>query len=478
GMAFLGSLLKTARAGDPVRLMTDASGDAFGLKGFTQTWRGQDYLQELVGTGNAQVRVYHPIHKKILKGSFSRGPMSSISANHDKLIVSKDLAMTGGRNVSKDYFVDPKDRADVYRDCDAVVQGEQIANALRAGFEHEFDDVQLHYQVVPDMFGNWVKRDIELLGAHLMMDTWLNDAKPLSEAEKTALRTSPEARERQAAELLERALARLGEVGVDRAPSKSDRSSLMKHALELAGYPELHGAYRGYDIQQGMHHDVELKALDRTSAAVGEVDDIGKSLIQLATSAKERILLQNPYVVLTNDAIAALKAAGERGVKIELVTNSPASSDSALTQAFFLEDWPKLLATIPNLRIFTFTGQQKLHAKVAAADDEIAAVTSFNLDLLSAKSNGEIGVAAYSRGLTKDLRDAVARDFADPAQKVVEYTIQRDAAGKPVLDDKGDPIVTFGAEHHVSPKLWNKYKALRWIVRHARQLPAFEPIAR
>jgi putative cardiolipin synthase len=221
-----------------------------------------------------------------------------------------------------------------------------------------------------------------------------------------------------------------------------------------------------------------MKALDRTSAAVDGKDNLNQGLQSILAGAQKRVVIQNPYVVLTQNAIAALKAAGERGVKIDLMTNSPESTDSALTQAFFLEDWPRLLADIPNLRIHVLTGEQKLHAKVAVADDEVALVGSYNLDLISARINGEIAALSRSPELARDVRRGFERDMADPRFAVKEYTIKRNADGSAQRDAKGRPIVDFGPEDHVGLGKRIMYRGLRWLANLARYIPALAPLRR
>lgn len=78
--------------------------------------------------------------------------------------------------------------------------------------------------------------------------------------------------------------------------------------------------------------------------------------------------------------------------EVKILDNSPSSTGSDVTQAFFLEDWPKLLATIPNLKIFVATVERKLHAKVGVIDDQVSLVSSFNLDFLSSKVNSYCNV--------------------------------------------------------------------------------------
>lgn len=482
GMAFLGGLLHRAKEGDPVRLMADAQGDSFGRKGFTLSFRGQDYLQELAGSGNAEVRVYHPLHKKALRAmTEDLARFGAVANNHDKVLRRNELVITGGRNISKDYFTSPEDRSDVYRDTDVLLTGKAASREAKKAFDAEWDQESIHFSAAGDMFGNLRRRDAEMLGAYAMMRAWTEaDARlpaALSAADKASLRTSSALRSGMADRLLAIALSDGKKLGVTHEPTIFEKQNLKKLALELAGYPELHGAFRDFDLESQMIPNQAVKILDRTSAATNQTDEIGHALVAIADRAKERIVIQNPYVVLTKAAIAALERASARGVKIELYTNSPASTDSVLTQAFFLEDWPRLLARIPNLRIFVHTGEQKLHAKTALADDEIGLVSSVNLDLLSEKINGEIAMLAHSRGLTHKLAQSYATDVANPAHGIREYRIERNPDGSPIIRD-GEPVIAFGPRDHVGGFKMFQLGVLQWLVRQARKLPLLSDIPR
>ena len=91
-------------------------------------------------------------------------------------------------------------------------------------------------------------------------------------------------------------------------------------------------------------------------------------------------------------------------MKITIVTNSLESTDSAVTQGFFLNDWKELEARVPSARIFVATGQRKFHAKAFVLDG-----------------------------------------------------IKRDASGAPVRDSKGQLVALEGPEQDVSKKLQRLY---------------------
>ncbi|MCA9555762.1 MAG: hypothetical protein KC933_37370, partial [Myxococcales bacterium] len=164
GMSMLGQLYLAAKDGRQVRMMLDAAGDAFGKKGFTLSFRGQDYLQELTATGHAEVKVYHPLHKKALTAlkSGDLRPFAGVANNHDKLLRTHDTVITGGRNISKDYFTDPSDRGDVYRDTDVMIRGREAAQTFKAAFEKEWGRDDIHFKVYDDSAGNLARRDLEI----------------------------------------------------------------------------------------------------------------------------------------------------------------------------------------------------------------------------------------------------------------------------------------------------------------------------
>ncbi len=468
GMAFLGAMLKKAREGVQVRLMADAVGDFLGKRGVTQTARGQDYLQELVETGNADVRVYAPIHKKMFFPLRRDMPKYATGAsNHDKIVRSDRWAHAGGRNMSREYFGDPTDQPNAWRDSDFLLEGRGASAMFERAFEDEFERDGLCFHVGKNLLGNWRRRDIELLGAYLMMDTWMN-AKPVSDAAAQRLRTDPEYKRAVAAQVLERAIARLPEVGIERAPGWLAKRKLKKLAEQLVGHTRLRGASRGYDPRQGMEKDVELKILDKTSAAGAGHDDINRGIGRLAMAARKSLIIETPYLVLTEKAVRALEAAAERGVQITVVTNSASSTDSSSTQAFFLEDWPEIMARVPNMKLFTLTGEQRLHSKAAVADDRVAWVGSYNLDLISEKINGETVSVAKSPAIAKQLSASMRADLLRPELGAHEYRIARDAFGDPLFHH-GEPVVLSGGQDHVSPKQWAGYRRWRKWVRWARE---------
>ncbi len=465
GFAFLGMCLKKLGEGVSVRMMIDAMSDPLGTKGFKAPWGGKDYLQELVHSG-AEVGIYHPVHMRAAK----LASLELMASNHDKiLVVDGERSMTGGRNIAADYFLDPNDMAHAWRDTDVVMDGGGPARALIGAFEREFERKSVVQRVKPDL-QNLASRELELKGAYLLMDTWLS-GKPLDAAEKEAMRENPSLRRVWAEELVDEIIKKLPSEGFTRAPTKRERKQLLGWAEELAAAPELRGqSLRAPSVEE---HVGEVKILDQTSVAGGRVNDIAGALESFTRTAQKRIVIENPYVVLTEPMLQALEDAAKRGVEVWIGTNSPLSTDSAATQAFFLDEWAYVLARIPKARIFVATGERKLHAKVATIDDVLSVVSTYNLDFLSGFVNSEVAAAIWSPGFAADVNASFAADRDDPKNGVLEYKIARDEEGRAILKD-GKPIVLFGPEDHLPQEILDEYAPRIRNWRMIRRLPYFD----
>jgi putative cardiolipin synthase len=478
GYAFLGGLLKKQMDGVPVRVMADAAADGLGTLGFGTGMRGRDYLQELVNHGG-EAYLYNPIWLR--PGLATKAGSAVLSSNHDKiLVVDGQRGVTGGRNIGIDYMTENVDRKGAWRDMDVELTGAGPAKGLKAAFDAEVGKNSAARPIGRDNIANFSKKDIQLLGAYEMMNLWLNDP-AMSPAQKSALRANPAGLQTLADDLVRRALVKVqADLPPDlrRAPSRSDVKKLTELAQQLVEQLEARGSQKTYQANRLPERSADVKVVDQTSAAAASISNgIAPALKKLVDSAKTSIVIQNPYVVLTEDMVKSLEAASKRGVKIDIITNSPLSTDSAVTQAFFLEDWQMVLARCDNARIFVATGDRKFHTKSAVIDGEQSFVSTYNLDLLSGKVNSEVGALVKSPEVASDLLKEFNKDLADPSNGFLEYTIQKTPAGRPVLKD-GKPVPKFGPENHLPQDVLDDYAGKRKLWGHTlrNSLPHLQPL--
>jgi phosphatidylserine/phosphatidylglycerophosphate/cardiolipin synthase-like enzyme len=150
------------------------------------------------------------------------------------------------------------------------------------------------------------------------------------------------------------------------------------------------------------------------------------------------IVIQNPYVVLTPRAEAALKRAGKRNIPILVHTNSPQTSDSFPTEAMLMRDWRTLLTDIPSMKIYARINEGQLHAKNFVFDKQIGIVGTYNFDYLSEKVNSEVVAVIKSEGFSNELRNEIFFDIS----KAVEYHLASEGREE------------FGPEQIESKKMW------------------------
>lgn len=410
GMSLAGLFLKKAKEGVKIRFMMDARG----TKGFTRKLQGQDFMQELAQYPNVEIKVFNPVHQNFL--TLFMDLRKVMSSNHDKIVViDEEYAIVGGRNVSKDYFVDPEDHPTAYRDCDVLIHSTEVARALDAAFTEEFTGLK-QLEIVKDLWGNVDIMSKEMEAARLAMETWIQTG-------------------------------RLYNPGT---PDKRTVKALKKFNEELAQYKHLVG-YSSFDFQKGAH-DAPVKIVDKHSLA-GPRNDITDELVRYIDGARTEIVIQNPYVVLTERAEAALKRAARRRIPIIFHTNSPISTDSLATQAMFYRDWKSILKDIPSARIFTFYQKRKLHAKNFVFDGLIGVVGTYNMDYLSEEVNSEVVATIKSLDFAQELRGGIMSDVANSK----EYRIK-------VLPN-GKVEVIFGPDDLASDKSWliRTLSKLGWI---------------
>ncbi|HNY13297.1 MAG TPA: phospholipase D-like domain-containing protein, partial [Candidatus Wallbacteria bacterium] len=159
-----------------------------------------------------------------------------------------------------------------------------------------------------------------------------------------------------------------------------------------------------------------------------ENDEISDNIMAFMDASSDEIIIQNPYVVLTEKAKAAIKRASARGVKVIIHTNSPASDNQIMSQAFFLDDdWKQFMKDAPNVRIFVFADKMTLHAKVFVFDRVVSVVGTYNMDYISEQINCENVCVVKSAAFTNECRDRIMEDISISK----EYKIGIDKNGKP-----------------------------------------------
>lgn len=167
------------------------------------------------------------------------------------------------------------------------------------------------------------------------------------------------------------------------------------------------------------HDNVKMK---------GKAKGTEAPLLDMIRNAKKRIIIENPYIVLTDEFRAALRVAYKNGVKITVLTNSPQATDQKLVGAAW-EESREFLKTM-NATIWEHPGlnpksdfskwkmrnpgkffsEKAIHTKMLIVDDWIA-MKSFNLDPRSQKHNMEIVVQIKSQNMSEKAIKLLQHDI-------------------------------------------------------------------
>lgn len=154
------------------------------------------------------------------------------------------------------------------------------------------------------------------------------------------------------------------------------------------------------------------------------------ALINLIKNAKHSISIQSPYLVTTELSQQLFQEAVERGVVVNILTNSLSSTDNLEAFNGYQRERNALLNTGINIyefkpdaairyKIMTGALQQEmdykpvfgLHAKSMVVDKEIAVIGTFNLDPRSANLNTECIAVIHNPKIAGDLFIAMEEDM-------------------------------------------------------------------
>ena len=309
---------------------------------------------------------------------------------HDKTcIVDGKVAITGGRNMAAEYYDYHHDYN--FRDRDVLVAGKVVGD-MHASFER--------------FWNSPLAVNVESLH-----DSTTDDAGPLTEDEI-----------RRVTEELHH-YARLPENFAPdvRAAIESAPSAFARMAREAAW-----GRVDFLSDMPGKNNGARGLEGGGTSTA---------ALAALVASAKERVVIQSPYLILSDRALELFRAAIARGVEVRINTNSLAATDNMQAFAGYRNQRAELLAM--GLRIFEYRPDAKtqteararelvqdlpaadnpdtmfgLHAKTMVVDSSIACIGTFNLDPRSENLNTEVAVVIYDEPLARRLEAAIENDMA------------------------------------------------------------------
>lgn len=355
GIAVIKQLLSAALRGVRVRLLVDD----IHFIGYDRRVLGLDAYD------NVEIRSFNPFRYR-----FKDSPVRSIAEiisgasrlnhrMHNKVfLIDGKAAILGGRNLSNQYF--GADRKFNFRDIDILCVGDAVQEIAGS-----FDEYWHSEWAVP------------------LQDLHKRRIKPVVMEEL--------------------------EVGLD-----DQQQALLKRIESVPSDKYLDR--RAGDVSW-CPVEVLADAPHKMAGRDGFVSPVRERLFELNNEAREEILIENGYFIPRAEGLRRLGAQIERGVRVQVLTNSLASNDTGLSHAGYKRYRYRLLEA--GVRLFetrrdaalgtdfelsdTPSTDVGLHSKAATIDRKVAFVGSYNLDPRSAFINTEIGVVVYHAGFSERL---------------------------------------------------------------------------
>ena len=334
---------------------------------------------------NPQTSVGVPLQKRLLNLLTDfRGVNQRM---HDKtLVVDGKIAITGGRNMAAEYF--DYNHEYNFRDRDVLLLGETVKE-MRASFER-FWNSELSVKV-EDLYGR--------LGA-LQKYVSVNDEetqriyRELHEYAKSPENFAPEVR--AAIVATPASFARV---------AQSMRWGKVEFISDRPGKNE---------------NQFRLDGGGQTASALGK----------LVQAARARVVIQSPYLILSDKAMELFRQITARGVTVRINTNSLASTDNLPAFSGYRNQREELLKI--GLQIYEYkpapevqlklmqrspTATKKtpvfaLHAKTIVVDSKTVYVGTFNFDPRSENLNTEVGAIIHDEALARAVEASIETDMA------------------------------------------------------------------
>ena len=348
-------------------------------------------LLALAKHANIQIKIYNPQHKV---GTPFHKRLMNIAVNfrgvnqrmHDKtFIVDGKLAITGGRNMAAEYF--DLNHQYNFRDRDALLLGD-VAKIMQASFNKFWaSPLSAPVEELYDGLGLMQKKvsvkDADIQKIYADLHAYAQNPANFSVEMRTAIQNTPQAFMRLTEQLIWTNIEFI-----------SDTPGKNSNKLFLGGG--------------------------------GKTTE---KLAQLVADAKQQIVIQSPYLVLSSQAIKLFKAAIKRGVTVRINTNSMAATDNVQAFSGYRNQRDQLIKM--GIEIFEYKPDPHIkhallkqnpafyekppifaiHAKTMVVDNKTVYIGTFNFDPRSQNLNTEVGVIVQNEDLAAKVQDAIETDI-------------------------------------------------------------------
>ncbi len=303
---------------------------------------------------NIEVRVFNPYSRlSPTLFSFIVDYEKSRRRMHSRFQISDNLyAIIGGRNIADEYFAD--NGTSKFLDFEIGVRGEKV-KAISEAFELYWTDKWSEdissLQLLPPMVG---LDDLRVTARRRAEEAWQGTYRDLQKPS-------------------------------ERRPLKNDGiSAKVSFVSDVPGKIRRHKFEGRYLVSQSHY------------------DEIAR--------ATEKVLIVTPYFIPTDKGASLLERLSDKGIRVEVVTNSLASTNHVSVHGGYSQYRARLLEAgvkVFELKPFNSTNFGKagpiltLHGKYTVIDGKTTVVTTMNFDPISITGNLESSVTVHSASFAR-----------------------------------------------------------------------------
>jgi cardiolipin synthase len=153
------------------------------------------------------------------------------------------------------------------------------------------------------------------------------------------------------------------------------------------------------------------------TSPTGSVSSVQVLYYLAIKAAQHEVIIQNPYMLPDNDAIAALEEAVRRGVDVKIMVPATESTDSPVVQHASHHHFGTMLKR--GIKLYEYQ-PTLLHQKVMIVDGLWSCVGSTNFDDRSFQLNDEISMGIVDRGIAAQLKAAFNDDMRLAKQRTLK----------------------------------------------------------
>lgn len=336
---------------------------------------------------NIDIRIYNPkksvgvpFHAKFV--NLARDFRGFNQRMHDKMVVIDGIvAITGGRNMANEYY--DYDHRFNFRDRDALVLGD-VVRSMHDSFERFWTSpLSVEVEKLYDGYGlmqqNVTVDDAEIQKVYEELHDHASSPVNFAPEVREAIRNTPRVFPRMARDTVWTRIEFVSDL-----PGKNAR---------------------------------------RFGLAGGSLS--ASALRTMVDSAREEIVIQTPYLVMSDGARTLFRNTVDRGVAVSISTNSLASTDNVAVFSGYRSQRRGLLrmglrifeykpdAAVDNPRIATL-GKRPItgmHAKTMVVDSRVVYIGTYNLDPRSENLNTESGVIIHDERVAKAVEREIEEDM-------------------------------------------------------------------